>query len=153
MTISELTADTRAELAKIKRAEAAAGLLYDQVSLRASTTLEKAAAAHLMASIYTGIERALQALADYYDVPVPGGERWHADLMALFCEPATPPLPVLFSGEVEAGLIALRRFRHVVRHAYAFDLDEGRLLDGLRKTHALASSVRAILENHLRQLT
>ena len=105
-----------------------------------------------MASIYTGLERILRALAAYHGVPEPTGEHWHAALMRLFCEPAAPPLPVLFDSSLEADLFALRGFRHVARHTYAFDLDQARLLEGMRRTPRVVSSVRVAVEAHVHSL-
>ncbi len=78
--------------------------------------------------IYTGIERLFQVIAKEIDLRVPTGEKWHRDLL----EQMTVDIPLVRNAVIteETRLILddLRRFRHVVRSAYSFQLDEKKVL-------------------------
>ena len=78
--------------------------------------------------IYTGIERIFQVIAKEIDLRVPTGDKWHRDLL----EQMTVDIPhvrnAVITEETRLILDELRRFRHVVRSAYSFQLDEKKVL-------------------------
>ncbi|MCC7024764.1 MAG: hypothetical protein IT338_18185 [Thermomicrobiales bacterium] len=73
---------------------------------------------------YTGPERTFTRIAAGMDKRVPSGPDWHRELlrqMTLEIPELRPPvLTALAARDVDEFL----RFRHVVRHVYAFALDE-----------------------------
>ncbi len=78
--------------------------------------------------IYTGIERIFQVIAKEIDLRVPTGDKWHLDLL----EQMTVDIPnvrnAVITEETRLILDELRRFRHVVRSAYSFQLDKEKVL-------------------------
>ena len=78
--------------------------------------------------IYTGIERIFQVIAKEIDLRVPTGDKWHRDLL----EQMTVDIPkvrnAVITEETRLILDELRRFRHVVRSAYSFQLEEKKVL-------------------------
>ena len=78
--------------------------------------------------IYTGIERIFQVIAKEIDLRVPTGDKWHRDLL----EQMTVDIPnvrnAVITEETRLILDELRRFRHVVRSAYSFQLDKEKVL-------------------------
>ena len=83
--------------------------------------------ASYLADFYMGIERIFQIIATEIDGGIPQGEEWHKRLllnMTIEIEGVRPPV-------ISAGLYNNLRlflgFRHVVRQAYGFQLDESKL--------------------------
>src|SRR4030066_913220 len=83
--------------------------------------------ASYLADFYMGIERIFQIIATEIDGGLPQGEEWHKRLllnMTLEIEGVRPP--VISSG-LYNSLRTFLGFRHVVRQAYGFQLDENKL--------------------------
>jgi len=83
--------------------------------------------ASYLADFYMGIERIFQIIATEIDGGLPQGEEWHKRLllnMTLEIEGVRPP--VISSG-LYNSLRPFLGFRHVVRQAYGFQLDENKL--------------------------
>lgn len=76
---------------------------------------------------YSGLERIFTHIATNVDQSVPTGSDWHRELprqMTVEIPGLRPPvLDTRAAGNVEEFL----RFRHVVRHIYAFELDPERI--------------------------
>ena len=51
-------------------------------------------------------------------------------LFERFCAPAFGPLPALFDDTLADRMRPYRRFRHVARHAYGFDLNWSQMKSG-----------------------
>ena len=81
-----------------------------------------------MQSFYTGAERILYMIARDIDQSIPSGESWHQQLV----EQMTGEIPAVRAAVLSVAtaeqLDEFRRFRHVVRSVYAFDLDEEKVL-------------------------
>jgi hypothetical protein len=83
--------------------------------------------ASYLADFYMGIERIFQIIATEIDGGIPQGEEWHKRLllnMTIEIEGVRPP--VISSGLYDSLRLFLG-FRHVVRQAYGFQLDEAKL--------------------------
>jgi len=83
--------------------------------------------ASYLADFYMGIERVFQIIATEIDGGIPQGEEWHKRLlinMMIEIEGVRPP--VISSGLYNSLRLFLG-FRHVVRQAYGFQLDESKL--------------------------
>jgi hypothetical protein len=94
-------------------------------------------------SIYSGLERILQTIANDVDGRLPSGRDWHARLLAQMAAPG-PDRPPVLSPETLADLNDLRRFRHLARHHHPSELDEEGIAQNLaitRRIPGLFSSV------------
>ena len=83
--------------------------------------------ASYLADFYMGIERVFQIIATEIYGGIPQGEEWHKRLllnMTIDIEGVRPPVisPALYN-----NLRLFLGFRHVVRQAYGFQLDESKL--------------------------
>lgn len=89
----------------------------------------RAAAAHLAQSFYNGIENILKRTSKYCGVALPKSEQWHSELAERFTVEyhAVYGLPILLVPEISAAATILRRFRHVIMHGYAMNLDWERM--------------------------
>ena len=83
--------------------------------------------------------------------PYPQGDTWHLELFERFCEPAQPPIPLLFDKELESAIDPFRRFRHVVHHGYSFQLDWDRMHEGMQKVRSVFERFRAPVEAYLQR--
>ena len=72
---------------------------------------------------YTGLERLLRHIAVEVDGHVPAGAEWHQELLRQMATRLPRIRPAVFSKETIKRLDEYLRFRHVVRHVYAFEFD------------------------------
>ena len=76
---------------------------------------------------YTGLERLLRHIAAEVDGHVPAGAEWHQELLRQMATQLPRIRPAVFSKETIKRLDEYLRFRHVVRHVYAFEFDSQRI--------------------------
>lgn len=74
-------------------------------------------------SFYTGAERIFEAIAKEIDRSVPTGQNWHRQLLEQMTVEIPQLRPALISEDTRFLFDELRRFRHVVRSIYAYQLD------------------------------
>ncbi len=79
------------------------------------------AAALRLQSFYTGIERCLLQISRVLNGGTPDGGDWHRRLLERMGHP-TEERPAVLTAEAIGSLQELLRFRHLVRHLYAYDL-------------------------------
>lgn len=79
------------------------------------------AAALRLQSLYTGIERCLLQISRVLNGGTPDGGDWHRRLLERMGH-ATSERPAALSAPSITGLQELLRFRHLVRHLYAYEL-------------------------------
>ena len=78
-------------------------------------------------SFYQGVERLLELVAKTVDGALPSSEDWHRQLLDQMASEVAGIRPALISAETRTCLDRLRRFRHVVRNVYVFDLSPDKL--------------------------
>ena len=71
---------------------------------------------------YSGVERLFELTARYIDRTLPEGESWHHQLATQIAREIPDIRPAVISADVAAALDEYRRFRHLVRNAYATNL-------------------------------
>jgi hypothetical protein len=76
---------------------------------------------------YSGLERIFQRIASSVDQSVPSGSDWHRELLQQMTVEVPDLRPVVISTDVAGAVDEFLRFRHVVRHVYAFELDAERV--------------------------
>jgi hypothetical protein len=72
--------------------------------------------------LYSGLEKLFEHIARYVDHFVPTGDMWHRDVLQQMTEVREKVRPAVISQESWQFLDELRRFRHVVRNVYTFNL-------------------------------
>ncbi len=105
-----------------------------------------AQAAWALHHAYSAVEAILERTMRSVEGSLPGGPEHHKavlDAAELTIEGVRPPL--LNAGTV-AALHELRAFRHFVRHAYAVELDAGRLADLQNRSARLRPALDADLD-------
>ena len=139
--LNDLALDLQVELGKLDRLMA--GL--DVVGPVLGDPLRVDAAALRLQSLYTGIERCLVQITRVLNGGTPDGAEWHRRLLERMGQ-ATDQRPAVFTADTIDALHELLRFRHLVRHLYAYDL-QPEPVERLRlAAAALWPAVRADLE-------
>ena len=91
-------------------------------------TIELSALSAFLHALYTGIENIFKGVAVEIDASLPAGERWHADLLLRMAHTFGERGAVI-SADLCAELGKYMQFRHVVRHAYTFELRWTKMAD------------------------
>ncbi|HLV09980.1 MAG TPA: hypothetical protein VKY40_07220 [Halanaerobiales bacterium] len=72
---------------------------------------------------YTAVETSFKRVAKEIDGHLPEGEQWHFELLEQMSVQIKDIRPAFLCREDKKKLDKLRRFRHVVRHGYEYELD------------------------------
>jgi hypothetical protein len=152
MTADELREEISIEMELLDNVVRELSSLRADAKTRDPSIREKTAAAAFMAQFYGGVENILKRISRYYAVPVPSGDTWHIDLFKRFCKPSQHPFPELFDTSLTASMAAYRKFRHVVYHAYGFQLDWYRMQEGLTNIEGVFNQFKASVQNYLKTL-
>jgi hypothetical protein len=94
---------------------------------------------------YTGLERIFMHIASVVDRTLPTGTDWHRELLQQMAVEAPALRPAVLSEESSNAVDEFLRFRHVVRHIYAFSLDPERVERLAGRLRSTFDDVRAAL--------
>ena len=72
---------------------------------------------------YTSLETAFKRIAKELEGDLPDGGQWHLELLEQMAIEIKGVRPALIDNDIKKKLDKLRRFRHVVRHGYEYELD------------------------------
>lgn len=98
------------------------------------------AAALRLQSFYTGIERCFVQIVRVFNGGPPDGPDWHRRLLERMAV-NTETRPALLDADTVKGLAELMRFRHVVHHLYAYELEPDQVLRLLLRARDLWPAV------------
>ena len=118
----------RLELASLEKAVKRvkrAMIAYQSISENQDLFLDSVALG--LHDFYTGLERIFYQIATLVDESLPSGREWHRDLLTQMSIDISQTRPQILSIETVQALDEYRRFRHVVRNVYTFELDAERL--------------------------
>jgi hypothetical protein len=152
VNLADLREEVSIELDNMEMVVREVTALQRDLAGRQPTNREKTAAGAFLAQFYSGLENILKRLSRYHGVALPTGETWHADLLKHFCEPSLTPLPALFDATLAGQLASFRKFRHVVFHGYGFQIDWGRMEEGVAEVDSLLAAIKIRVLSHLDQL-
>jgi hypothetical protein len=76
---------------------------------------------------YSGLERLFELISRHVDQSVPAGEMWHRELLEQMGQEIRNVRPAVISSGRVSSLDELRRFRHLVRNVYTFNLLPGKM--------------------------
>ena len=119
------------EINKVLQALQELGIFLTRLSNQSDIFYKKALISSIalnLHGIYTGIERIFEDIAKEIDHRLPTGDKWHRDLLNQMTVNIPNLRKAVISEESRLILDELRRFRHVVRSAYSFQLDEAKVL-------------------------
>ncbi len=92
--------------------------------------------------LYTGLELIFCKIATVVDGNMPSGHEWHRDLLVQMSLDILTTRPKVLSQETSESLDEYRRFRHVVRNVYAFNLDVTRIRPLIERLHSIFIQVQ-----------
>ena len=111
--------------------------LFEKLSQREPDDVEMRAAALSLHGFYNGVEGIFLLIGKYFDNHVPGGVRWHRQLLDQM-KVSTENRPGIIDQEVYDMLVEYLSFRHMVRHSYPGTLSWDRFREiayDLTKSH------------------
>ncbi len=135
--MADLKERLEAEFENIAQALAA---LTDVKSLESLSQLELAGVAALLHNFYNGTENLLKQVLLHMAVDLPAGPTWHRDLLDL-----AGKQEVISKVTVQA-LRPYLAFRHFFSHAYALDLNPGRMAPLVSTAQGVYQKVRQDLQ-------
>jgi len=94
---------------------------------------------------YSGLERLFELIARRVDQKSPSGDTWHRDLLNQMAQDVRELRPAVNSPERVSSLDVLRRFRHLVRNVYTFNLVPDKIEPLITTLPVLWPQVRAEL--------
>ncbi len=126
--------------------------LRDDLGYREATLREKTAAAGFLSQFYNGIENILKRISAFQGRLPRESASWHLDLFKQFSPQASVPFPALFDDQLTKDLVPYRKFRHIARHGYAFELQWDRMREGTENVEAVFSRFRRLLMEYIHKL-
>lgn len=94
---------------------------------------------------YSGLERLFELIARRVDQNLPSGNMWHRDLLHQMTQDIRELRPAVIGSERVSSLNELRRFRHLVRNVYTFNLVPDKIEPLITALPALWPMLRAEL--------
>jgi len=85
--------------------------------------------ASFMADFYMGVEKVFRLIAEELNGGLPKGDAWHKKLLYTMTLEIDQVRPAVISKKLYEDLLEFLGFRHVVRQAYGFQLDEKKLAE------------------------
>lgn len=93
-------------------------------------------------SFYTGAERIFYDIARDIDDELPTGSDWHQQLSRQMNVAIPTVRPSVLAEQTRLGLDEFRRFRHIVRSRYAYQLNSERVVELAQKLPAVSQHLR-----------
>ena len=130
--LTRVAAEIRVELDRISRLMKEYRDFLDKYSKHMDMHLLRVKASY-MADFYMGVEKIFELVIEELNGGAPKGEAWHKRLLQAMTLEVKGIRPAVISHALYEALIQFLGFRHVVRQAYGFQLDERKLaeLEGL----------------------
>jgi hypothetical protein len=94
---------------------------------------------------YSGLERLFELIARHVDRDLPTGKIWHRQLIQQMARDLTEVRPAVIGAESAVALDEFRRFRHLVRNIYTFNLDPDKMASLVTVLPDLFSQIKAEL--------
>lgn len=141
-----LAAEIRAELPRLERTVAEIAEAHQGLVRSEATRIYLYAAAALLETFYSEIEKTLARIASAMAV-LPAGPAWHRRLLEEAALDLPKVRPPIFSEDTVRRLDAYLAFRHRFRNLYLFDLDADLVIPLLERVPVLARTVLADLSD------
>lgn len=111
--------------------------LSNELLEREHNIYDISAAAMLLSQFYNSIENIMKRIIKYNKISISTNSEYHIELFNLFSQKNNQTLPLLFSDDIVNGFVILRKFRHIVRNSYSFQIDIVRLKIGMNSLNPL----------------
>ncbi|MFQ5855841.1 MAG: antitoxin [Anaerolineae bacterium] len=118
----ELAERIRDEMAELERAIQRVLHAWSQVQQTPDEQAYVDSVALNLHGFYSGLERLFELIARHVDRNLPSGDTWHRDLLEQMAEEMPGVRPAVIHQTNAHALDEFRRFRHLVRNVYTFNL-------------------------------
>lgn len=126
LVLKRLAAEVREELERISKLMKEYREFIHKYSKHGDMHLMRVNASY-MADFYMGVEKIFSTLIEELNGGTPKGEAWHKRLLLAMTLEVKGVRPAVISKALYENLVQFLGFRHVVRQAYGFQLDEVKL--------------------------
>jgi len=123
--------------------------LFDDKSDKVSQDVLSDGLALNLHSFYTAVERIFEFIAKTIDGDLPTGDKWHKILLEQMLVDVPQVRPAVITDRTLKELDEFRRFRHVIRSVYAYELKSEKLLILADKVPRLYSELRIEIEDFM----
>lgn len=123
-----------------------------EISLRQADEFTLRALASIILDYYTGIENMFEEIAKVVDGSLPAGEEWHKDLLRQMKLDINGIRPAVITRETFTFLDEYRKFRHLVRNIYGFNLLPERLEPLLTRLPAVDRRLAGEIDDFIKQM-
>lgn len=103
-------------------------------------------------SLYSGLERIFELIANEFDGGIVSGENWHAALLRQMSLELPGSRPAVLQPSTATALDEYRKFRHIVRNVYATNLDPQRMAERVAALSPLWAQLRSELDTFIHYL-
>jgi hypothetical protein len=140
-----LKSDIQAEMVALERIfEALAAMGTDWTDVK-----DAIAVGYYLHNLYNAFESIFRLVAEAFENHVPDTSRWHSLLLDRMSREIEEVRPRLLSDVAAEALDELRRFRHLFRHLYRYDLEVEGVAKALKQAHRLQAVYLIDLENFI----
>jgi len=140
-----LKADLQVEITAIERIFS----VLPEVDADLSKPKEAIVVGYYLHNLYNAFESVFRLVAETFENHIPDTSRRHSLLLNRMGRDIEDIRPRLLSEEATEALDELRRFRHLFRHLYRYDLEAEGVLRALRQAHHLKTVYQIDLENFI----
>ncbi|MGB9660643.1 MAG: hypothetical protein ACPL5F_01325 [Moorellaceae bacterium] len=123
-----------------------------KTKLRHSDEFTLRALASVLLDYYTAVENIFEQIAKTVDGSLPSGQEWHKDLLLQMKLEINGIRPAVISQETFTYLDEYRKFRHLVRNIYGFNLIPERLEPLLARLPQVDQRFREEIEAFTKQM-
>lgn len=119
--VKTLIAEIDNDLLAMRNIEAQIEELYNTMDEDNIKDKDKAALGYYLHNLYNAVESILKRLAYFFENSI-SGNTWHIDLLKRMTLKIEGIRPAVISKETYTMINELRKFRHIFRHAYDYEL-------------------------------
>lgn len=145
--LAVLEAEVQNQLSEIEKA-------YQRIEERkkTKTRVELESLSFWLHNLYCAFEDLFEIVARFFENNITNRDHYHIELLKRMTMPIAGVRPALLSEETYPWFDKLRAFRHVIRHAYVYDLDERQVTLVLEDALKLKSRYPKEVDHFLKQL-
>ncbi len=145
-TVYQILAERiRAELTELDQIIARAQKAWEQARVKPEEFAYLDSVALNLHAFYSGVERLFELIARHIDEHVPSGATWHRNLLRQMATEMPERRPAVIHPQLVEDLDLFRRFRHLVRNVYTFNLRPERVAFLMERLIPLWKSLRSDL--------
>lgn len=141
----EIAERIRGEVAELEHATQRALYAWSQAQQTPDEQAYVDSVALTLHGFYSGLERLFELIARHVDRELPAGDAWHRDLLEQMANEVPEVRPAVIGKGSAHALDEFRRFRHLVRNVYTFNLIPEKMEPLISALPGLWSQVRVEL--------